>query len=276
MIQYLLATLSLALGTTPLENGVLRAIAAQRVSCIHELLVELSSSNQGLISKLEIKQSVSDRLSCDRYPRIQLADSSEFATLLSEVVAPETSLLWDTFTEEKHALFCGVLQQSIETTKIKLDTRRESEIRLRLLANTYIELARKFDSLDPVPVSALVIDVLSTAEAYERYQRVRKRLRAIIRDFSNTPPGGVGDLAWPMGDSESLLCDLVQGIVAEGSGEEKVGLFLRKMFESGQAGRQSICIMARRVVTECTADIKLLGDRLLNFEKELVLETESL
>ena len=75
MFKYIIVPL--VVSASPSEFGWLRATALDRSSRVDALLTDVSSRIESQISKLKIKQSLSERFDCGRFPPIRAADDAD-------------------------------------------------------------------------------------------------------------------------------------------------------------------------------------------------------
>lgn len=270
MLKSFLLSIGVVVSVDPLETGLWAETARLRIARFTDLLSELPDKIAHQRMLVERKQEAIKNFNCLSFPR--MTDSESAHQLIREALLPETERDWHTLPETKKMELCNALVNSVDKTRSKLATEEKSFVRLQSLRDWYSRI--EFDLVHlTFDLSAPMIEMLTAAEEYERYQKMTKTILLTLRSFL----GYVVDVAevelptWPMAESEPLLRDIMGQVFAEGSGEEKIDLFIRKLDAAKFMPRHEIYKMSRDILDEFKTEIRALGNRVLNLESAVLL-----
>ncbi len=253
MLKSFLLSIGVVVSVDPLETGLWAETARLRIARFTDLLSELPDKIAHQRMLVERKQEAIKNFNCLSFPR--MTDSESAHQLIREALLPETERDWHTLPETKKMELCNALVNSVDKTRSKLATEEKSFVRLQSLRDWYSRI--EFDLVHlTIDLSAPMIEMLTAAEEYERYQKMTKTILLTLRSFLGYEP---------------LLRDIMGQVFAEGSGEEKIDLFIRKLDAAKFMPRHEIYKMSRDILDEFKTEIRALGNRVLNLESAVLL-----
>ena len=268
MIKLFVFVIGFVSSTVLLEVELWAATVRSQLTSITEIIQELPGDIADKKLLLERNQVIADRFGCSAYPLCPMIPRGlELSELRRKVTSPETEADWHTFGESQKSLFCTILSQMIEKSSARL----LKKVKFLELQESLLTLYSQID-LSSIPIPDPIIALLSAAEEYGRFVRIRTLLTQQLRDFHNghlSPAEDVGLPSWPLANSEPILRELITAVFAEGSGEEKVDLFMRKLC-AASTNRFDIYIMAENILKEFDREILTLNTKIYNLEKALI------
>ena len=282
MIHFcVLLALGLVSGLDPMRKAMYRDVASMRIRTIESYMDKLPNRIESEQVRIKRLHQVYHENSCHVFALLH--DEAEL-----EVMAARHSRIMETWyhnleewkmstsrTQEERIVFCYALLKSIERAKTKVETLNRSRDRLFQLLALYSQVGEMREFSDNMTA------MLDTAEKYERQHKICEEINLVVQDFAKIGKDNIAHLIqggrdrpiWPLARSRDLLGQLMRDVVEDGSGVEKIRLFLTKWLASGEKeyGKESIRQTARELLEQIKQATTALATHLVNAEAALLI-----
>jgi hypothetical protein len=273
MFKYLFVALIARFVASTFEPGRWREIAHVRAKSYGDMIDRMGFKIEKKRRNLKFKSYRYQCLRCDGW--VNLRPSRVLKTdarLVFEALQPWIVDAWYSFSPGVKATYCVALQRSIEYSRYDIEVGiGEQMSHLDFIRKSYMAIAAHLATGSDF-LHSQIIELLEMASSFE----ARRQCEEVIQNLLKAYPLSSADvdynqsLLWPKEQSQEVLRELMTDVITEGSGEDKIILFLNKMFANMEISKAALSLIAQTMLGEFKDETKIIGHKLY------LLETEAL
>jgi hypothetical protein len=264
-----------------MHSSFLREVAKQRIATIESQIEKIPAKFIAREARLEKHEYFFEKYNCSEliapYRNREIAFMAANKKYKPEFQDYDREItIWSKLSGSQRIVTCFTLAGIVRKSRRLIAALNRSRDRLGFLHGFYQQTADKLNHLVEVPEN--VLELLNTAEQYERYLRSCKLIKQILETFlrqagiDRPDMESVDSIVWSVEHAKDILSELMQDVIEERSESHSIYLFLWQWLSQKPKGinKDRMKIMAGELLSQFEKETALLADKLLNLENAII------